>query len=147
MASRRISTRNGFSIIELTVTIGIFATLAGLSLFLGMDSYHSYSFRSERDTVVSILQKARAEAMSNTGGKPHGVCFEDNAYIIFEGDSCATASKKISIPASNSVAITWPSDVVFAQLSGNSAQVTIHLLEINTSKSYDIVINNEGRID
>ena len=84
----------GFTLIEVLIAIGIIFFLGGMGLFLSMDFYRTFSFRSDNNTVVSILHKARMQALSNidlndAGGKDHGVHYDavTHQMTIFEGSS------------------------------------------------------------
>jgi len=127
-------------------------------LFVSMDSYRGSSFRSERDTLVSVLQKARGQAMSNiclgscTGndGLKHGVHFTSTQYIIFQGNSYSAAdSTNQAVPINNSVTITDtssnpPADIIFNQLDAVTAAATIRIAD--GSHTSDITINTEAQI-
>ncbi|MEK7195319.1 MAG: hypothetical protein AAB655_01345, partial [Patescibacteria group bacterium] len=73
--------------IEILVVMAIVTVLAGLGLWIGMDSFRGYSYRSERNRFISSLQKARLESMTNINESKHGVRVESDKYVIFEGDS------------------------------------------------------------
>lgn len=144
---------SGFTLIETLISIGILALLGGLGLVIGIDSYKSSSFRSEKIIIVSTLQKARSRAMNNIDEQKHGVHFQTTPsvkYIIFEGPDYATrvVSKDQIIDASFGVEISGSTEVVFEQLSG-SCLTCAPANEITVShdgKSNTITINNEGRI-
>ena len=142
----------GFTLVELIITLGILATVFAFGLFISFDFYKNYSFHSEKSTIVSVLQKARGQALNNINQSKHGVHFENTPglkYIIFEGDTFdADADSNIVINASYNISITSPPlpfDVIFEQLTGNSADQTITVGD--GVKSYDISINSFGRID
>ena len=63
---------------EIIIVIAMFGALLALGLFMSMDAYRGFSFRSEEDTVVSLLQKARSRAMNNMNQTPWGVCWRDD---------------------------------------------------------------------
>src|SRR3989344_4568836 len=55
----------GFTILEVSIVIGLFAMLIALGLLLSMDVWRGSSFQSEQDVVTSLLYKARSRAISN----------------------------------------------------------------------------------
>lgn len=135
--------------IEILVVVGIFILLAGLGLFATLDSYRGYSFRSERDIVVNLLEKARNQSMSNVDQSPHGFCVEGSNYVVFEGSDCTTGTKKETTPTGSGVTLTPAlpaAGVSFTQLSGDSSWVGSLTLSQN-SKSAVISVNSEGMID
>ncbi len=152
MALPRILRPNnkGFTLIEIVIVIAILAVIFSFGLFISFDFYKSYSFGSEKNVIVSILQKARNQSLNNINQLPHGVHFEASpslTYTIFEGASFSSSSpNNIPIGASYNVTIAdLPFDVIFAQLSATSTNRIITVT--SNGKSYDITINSEGRID
>src|SRR5690348_2888046 len=149
----------GFTLIEILVVLTIFIFLAGLGLFLSLDSYRGSSFRSERDTAVSMLQKARSQAMNNiclggscVNGLAHGVHFTASQYVIFQGgiyNSGDTTNQ--ATPVNNSVTITDasgnpPADIIFNQLDGSTSSAATVRVSDNQGHSSDILVNTEGQI-
>lgn len=149
-----ISTQDnrGFTLIEILISIGILALIASLGLFISLDFFRSYSFRSEQSVIVSLLQNARSKSLNNINQVRHGVHFEVNPnlkYIIFEGSSYDSSNpSNLTINSSYNSAISSPSlpfDVIFDQLSGTSTPLTITASD--GTKSYNVKVNSEGQID
>lgn len=140
---------NGFTIIEILVAVAILTAIFGLGLFLSFDFYKSYAARAEKNVVISVLQKARSQAMDNINQTKHGVHFSESplTYTLFEGSSYNPINPtNLAITASYGITVTSPAlplDVIFDQLSGEvaSSPITITLSEGTT-----ITINDEGRI-
>jgi len=151
--------------LEILIAITLLVIIMMLGLFISFDFYKSYAFRSERDIIVSVLQKARNQSLNNINQTRHGVHFEETPflkYIIFEcplgTPQCtsytANPSTDIVIDSSYGIAITAPSlpfDVVFDQLNGScvSSNCTgpLTIIVSYDAKSYDISVNSEGQID
>ncbi|TSC82284.1 MAG: Uncharacterized protein G01um101420_448 [Parcubacteria group bacterium Gr01-1014_20] len=145
-----IQGRGGFTLIEIIVVITIVVILAGLGLWVGMDAYRGYSYRSERDVLVSVLQKARLASMVNINEAKHGVHVESNRYTVFQGETYLTRDANFDQIITPGGAV-WldspfplPQDVIFDQLSGVSSPITLTITD--SIKSSDIQINNEGQI-
>ncbi len=125
----------GFTLIEMLIVIGIMTSLGGVALVVSMNNYHAYAFRAERDTLVSLLQKARSQSMSNLclgasmscmNGRPHGVYISAGQYTVFQGQTYAARDSAIDeIYLMRGVDVMTRSgsltEVVFAQLSGDVA--------------------------
>lgn len=159
---------NGFTIIEMLIVVSIIVTVGGIGLFFGFDSLRGYSFRSDRDVLVSALQHARAEAMANicrgtcTDGKPHGVYVDavNHKFIIFQTENSnnpkyidqTIEDKSYNAEIDGSSLVTHnngvDTEVVFKQLSGEtSCSVSCDItLKDNTGRIDILHINSEGQI-
>jgi prepilin-type N-terminal cleavage/methylation domain-containing protein len=150
---------NGFTLLEVLVVISILILLLSLGLFASFDAYRSSLRRSEREVLVSALQKARSQAINNICFNgictPHGVCYDqsNHAYIIFPAPYSAGAPTNESIVGNPSVTVSSTpsflcgsgSGIVFSQLSGTTSSYTI---SVTQSSSTNIVTTNaEGLID
>lgn len=152
--------RKGFTLVEILIAVVILVVIFSFGLFISFDFYKSYSFHSEKSTIVSILQKARNQSLNNINESRHGVHFSAIPlhYILFEcSSSCVSypgsASSDIIIDPSYGISITdTPIDIVFDQLSGScvssncsSGEATITVSD--GVRSYNISVNSEGQID
>ncbi|MDP3741155.1 MAG: prepilin-type N-terminal cleavage/methylation domain-containing protein [bacterium] len=133
----------GFTLIEVIIGMGILATIAAFGLFISMDVYRGNSFHTERNIIISILQKARSRAVNNINQISHGVCFQSGNYVIFEGPTCPGTNPE-TFPRGSSVSSTWPSEIVFDQLTGNTIGGSITITD--GARTSIVTINNEGRI-
>jgi prepilin-type N-terminal cleavage/methylation domain-containing protein len=148
--------QQGFSLIELLTVIGLLSLIAGFALIMNLDDYRSFQFRDERNVLVTLLQKARSQAVNNvclgvgcTDGQPHGVHIESGKYVIFQGSVYnPSSSTNQSFDANNTMTTTVSSpEVVFGQLSGQVAADWTITLQNQFGKTVSIQINKEGRID
>jgi len=144
----------GFTLIEILITLGLLAVVFSFGLFISFDFYKSYSSRSEQDVVVSILQKARSQAMDNINQTKHGVHYGSGVdchsfskcYVLFEENSFVSGtSSNLEIESNPATTVTWSADPVFNQLDGSVNPVTITLQQ--GSKTWIITTNSQGRID
>jgi len=128
--------------------MAIVSLIAGLGLFMSMDVYRSFSNRSEQDTVVSLLQRARNLAMANMYQTSWGVCYIAPNYVIFRGSTCvvgaATNEETPSNPGATIAGLTSALPVVFSQLAGTTSDAVVSITE--NGKVSTITINYEGTI-
>lgn len=147
-AKRRNRLLFGFSIMELLIVVAIVLMLSGLGGFVGLDFYRSYVMNSERDTLISLLMRARNMAQTNINQASHGVYMTGTAYTVFQGDSYA--SRNIiydeTINMNPSVSASGLREVVFERLdggTGNSGDIVLS----NKNRSITVSLNSEGRIN
>jgi prepilin-type N-terminal cleavage/methylation domain-containing protein len=153
MVLPRVCTPNqkGFTVTELLVVMAITLIVFSLASFAGMEVYRGYLFRSERDLAVSVLQKARSQALANVNQQPHGVHLDttNKQYVLFEGSTYnAAAATNIAVPfLAPSISHSGMTDVVFNQLDGGitSVPAALHFSDVANHIS-DITFNNEGQI-
>ena len=152
--------RQGFTLIEILVVIGLLTFVGGFTLIVSMDSFRGYSFRSERTMLVAVLQKARSQAVNNmcfgagcTDGKPHGVHIAAGSYTIFQGASYVAGDplNEVVVPQSKAIALSGTTDVVFTELSGAATTLPagiegIRIKDTTGKDSSLVTINAEGRI-
>src|SRR3989338_22512 len=140
----------GFTLIEIIVTTAIFSVIIGLGLFMSMETFRGVTFRSERDTMVGVLQKARSRAMANIKQSPWGVHYAgspDYTYTIFRGSDYAHATEKEVVEGGRTASISPSplSDVVFTQLSGTTTGTFSATLQ-EGGRTSNIQVNYEGTI-
>ena len=138
--------KNGFTLIEILVVLGLMAILGSLGLLVSIDFYRSYAFNSERDVVVSLLQKARNQSLNNIGQIQHGVHFENGKYVLFQGPGYSSGVSTNQVIISDSlISNNAAQDVIFSQLSGNTTGQSFTLTDGKRNATIDI--NSEGRIN
>ncbi len=140
----------GFTLLELLIVIALIAVISTLGLLVGMDFYRTYAFSYERQVVVSALEKARNQALSNINQARHGVYFAGGNYVIFQGLTYASRNMAFDqvISASPALSHSGMQEVVFSQLSGD-AVVTGSPLQLSDGLTHNVTIsiNSEGQIN
>ena len=135
----------GFTMIEIMVVLGIFGFIASSGLIIGMDAYQNYLLDSERDTIVSLLERARNNSMNNIDQKEHRIHFTASGYVILP--SGEVVGRSPGITATEFPLDANPDDftIIFEQLSGSTPIFQIDVS--NGTKTKIISINSEGRIN
>ena len=152
--------KEGFTLIEVLIVIAIFTVISGIALFINFKDISGYSFRSERDILITSLYKARNQAINNiclgpdcVNGKPHGIALHplapENKYIIFQGSNFANRDATIDeiISLGYAINIAGDTEIIFSNLSGDAtpAQSSITISD-KAGHSSVITINSEGQI-
>ena len=150
--SPNISTQDnrGFTLIEIILVIAIIMFIGALSVIVGIDTYNRYTFRSDLDKVVALLQKARSSAINNINEKKYGVYLGDTSnFILFRGDSYNPldsfnykVERSKTATSSNTCA---NNQIIFERLTGNTAGCEIVITEGN--KVATTTINVQGGIN
>ncbi len=119
MESHKTLKHNGFTFVEVLVTMAIVAGLFVVGSFVSFDTYRGDLLKAEQATLVSVLQKARSRAMNNIDATPHGVYIDSNFFTLFRGSVYnPLSSTNERIQRNSGVVISVIDPVVFAQLSG-----------------------------
>ena len=141
--------KEGFALIEIVVMIVILAIIGGIGLLLSMDQYRSYVLNSDRNTLVSMMQKARNKSMNNVNEAPHGVSIRPTSFVLFRGSSYVSRNPALdeTVPRSTALTITGSAEVVFEQLTGSVTGLTGDITISNGLNSHVISINSEGRLN
>jgi len=140
---------SGFTVLEIIIALVISSAIAALGLNVGIDVYRSGSLSSDRDTLVSALEKARNRSVTNLGESTHGVYLEENKYTIFRGPSYASRDTEYDneLVSPPTVKATGTIEYVFEQLSGDGLFPGTTTLIDDRGSSLVITVNEEGRID
>jgi prepilin-type N-terminal cleavage/methylation domain-containing protein len=147
----------GFTLLEVVIVMAIMVIILGFGLFTTLDAYSGFIFRSERNNLVSILTRARSQALNNVNESPHGVCYISPNYILFRGPTCTPGlSTNEVIGGSSAVTVSGISQakpVVFEQLTGRLIpQISPETKELEivittATRGATTSINNLGRIN
>ncbi len=139
--------KNGFTILEVLVVIGLIALASSLGLSVSLDVYKSYNFQAEKLLVLALLQKARSESLNNVNSNPHGVYFQSGHYILFEGSSYASRNVSRDLAfVNNNLSVTGTDEIVFSLFSATTTPVLLTLSDgVNLPAILDL--NYEGSIN
>jgi prepilin-type N-terminal cleavage/methylation domain-containing protein len=138
----------GFTLIEMLLSVGIIALLAGLTTPV----YQSFNNRNELDitaqSLASALRRAQVYARSVHGDSQWGVEIQSGAITLFKGSVFAsrdTTYDEVSV-ISSSTAVTGTSEILFAKLSGAPASTgSVTLTDIN-NEVRTVTINAKGMV-
>ncbi len=147
--SQFLSSKVGFTLIEILVAIG----LIGILVFLSIPFYQSFQVESQLDSIteeiVQTLRRAQSKAMASQADSKFGVKLTSGQYTLFKGDSYATREvvydEDFNIP--DTLSISGLTEIVFDKLKGttlNTGNITITSVN-NNSKT--ININEVGRVE
>lgn len=140
--------KSGFTLIEILITITLIGIVVGLGSVVNIDFYSREIRISEQATLVSILQKARSDAMNNINATPHGVHIGNTAYVIFHSQSYdPNETDNQTIERNPNITTTGLQDIVFEQLSGNTENTGTIILKDPNDLEKSITIKANGLIE
>jgi prepilin-type N-terminal cleavage/methylation domain-containing protein len=138
----------GFTIIEVLIVIGLLGVIAGMGLTIDLNFYTREIRSSEHITLISLLHRARSNAMNNVSYSDHGIHIENHTYTIFSEmpyDSSNLSNQIIN--ANPNFIITGLNEVIFEKMSGNTENVgTVNIVDVNGNEKI-INIQANGLID
>ena len=141
-----ISSKKGFTLLELLTVIGIMSALFLTSWPLYHSINNSISLKSSSQEIVNALRLAQTRAINSQGNAVHGLHFNTDSYIVFSGP-WATPIQSREHDLRHGLAITTGdgTTITFSRLSGDASDATIVISQSPTNKS-TIAVNKAGKI-
>jgi len=149
-------TSKGFTLIEVLVVIGLAGLIAVVGYVSSIGAFQRNTFSTQREMAVSLLQRARSEAMANINQSAHGIAVTNTDFILFDdinedGDRDSGGAEDVFvIPRDSGVAQSGDDTFSFAQLSGNEldggGSLTLTGKRANVDEAI-ITVDSNGRID
>ena len=138
--------QSGFTVIEILIAIGLLVIIISLGLFLSLDIYRTDSMSAERDRVLGILHNARTRSINNVNESRHGVYFDSDKFVLFQGSSYNPSDpQNKDFEYATSIIYTNPFEITFEQLTGNASNTGSIVLS-GQGRTATISFNSEGRI-
>lgn len=119
----RKATNNGFSVIELLVSIGILGLLLGVSITSFVSFTRKDSVLATATAIAESLRDARARTLASVAGSQYGVKVDADRFTFFQGStfSSSTPNNNTFIFSSGVRASSTMSTFVFERVTGNSS--------------------------
>jgi Tfp pilus assembly protein FimT len=129
------------------MTVGIFSIVVMIGFPAAWDFYLSYQIETERDNLVTLIREARNMSVVNRNEMSHGLYFDGSSFVVFEGANYANRiqTEDRIVSRQTNVAISGPSEIVFAPLSGETSTST-YILTSN-AKIRNVYVKSEGTVD
>lgn len=130
---RSQTAKSGFTIIELLVTLSVFATLATFISINLINPQKKSSIDTQVQTVISDIKSQQIKSMLGaTNGQPasqkHGVYFTQNNYVLFSGNSynpLDSSNFEVTLEGDVQISTTLPlSTLLFEKISGEVTSFT-----------------------
>ena len=115
--------QKGFSLIEILMTVAITLILATASTSIYGNLQVSTQLNESVALIVQAIRTARERSIAGLNNASHGVCFESNRYILYQGPSCALRDQAYDLATNLESALSLSTtlengDVVFSKGTG-----------------------------
>jgi len=138
--------KNGFSLIEMLLVIGLITILAVGSISLWRNNKNRIIFNQTKDDVLLALEKARSRAETGYGINAHGVSCDGSKLTVFEKDCGSSCQNNFDILLPASVNLN-PSNfsIIFSRITAQTGADT-NITISGTGKTTVISIKKDGTI-
>lgn len=115
--------QKGFTFIEIVITVAITLILATAATPI-YGSLQAFTQLNESSAlIVQAIRIAREQSIAGLNNSSHGVCFEPNRYILYQGPSCALKDQAYDLATNLESALSLSStlqngDLVFLKGTG-----------------------------
>lgn len=140
--------KNGFTLLELLLVMGIAAILLSLTTINLVKVQRNVSVSAATDTLIADLKSQQIKAMSgSSGGGDFGIHFtSSNSYVLFHG-----TSYDLNDPTNFSVSLddplkvsSSPVDIIFSKPSGETTTSTVTINNTAGGEVQTLTINKYG---
>lgn len=139
----------GFTLIEMLLSVAVIVVLAGLSLPVYFTAQSRNDTASAAETIASALRRAEMYARGNDGDTQWGVNFQASGVTLFSGSSYASRvtanDEPLSLPGN--MTLSYSGDVLFSKFSGVPAVTPTITLTSSTGDTATVTINAKGMVN
>ncbi|MFC1787795.1 Tfp pilus assembly protein FimT/FimU [Patescibacteria group bacterium] len=149
-----VKNKNGFSLIEVLITLGVLVILLVAMTPSFFNFYHRYQLQTKTQETIQVLRLAQSLSMAGQNGEVYGVRLITGwggGMVLFQGHQFdgrdQDYDQEYLLPQSVSLSATVSdNEVLFNKFEGSTQDIgTITISSAAGSKS--ITINQTGRID
>ena len=145
----------GFSVVETIIVIAVGIILAAIIVSAFSGFRDSQALNSTAEEVVASINKARSESLASKNFLQHGIHFETNQVVVFQGITYSPSDvNNVATKLSPFIEISSTSlngggaDMVFQKFTGKTGQngtITLRVKK-NTTKIKIITVESTGVI-
>lgn len=148
-------TKSGFTLIELSLSLGLIAIILGMGLLYTENSQARADFNTQVSVLVSYLRLAQSNTIAGLGNGTHGIHLTSDSYTIFTGSSYvpdSPANHELPLPPTvviDDIALNGGgNDIIFTAPSGETNTYgSFRLYSSRINKSQIIYITRLGTIN
>lgn len=135
----------GFSILEVTLVVGLLGLLTALVIPVGIRFYQTSVLDDATETAVMVLRRAQRQAASEKNNSGFGVRFLPESIVLFQGGTYDTRDVSqdeiFNIP--DTIGFSGLSEIDFWAITGQTANAG-NVIVNSGFFSRTIVVNNQG---
>lgn len=144
--------KNGFTLIEVLIVIGIIIILSAATLPLYSNLQISSQLNDGNLLIIQTLRTAREKSLVGYNDSSHGVKFLSNSFILYQGSSYATRNsfydRITELSPVLSISTTLTNDEInFSKGLGEPNNIGTIILSHNSGGEREIFINSLGKIE
>ena len=139
----------GFSLLELILSIAIFAILGGATAIpFASRFFNSNSLENTTNEAISSLRTAQINALSGKERSPWGVHIEATKIIMFKGSSYippgTVFDQEFIVPG---ILTLTPMDITFHVLTGTPSAAQTITIQNTLGDNHVVQVNEAGTVD
>ncbi len=144
--------KNGFTLIEVLIVIGIIIILSATTLPLYSNLQISSQLNDGNLLIIQTLRTAREKSLVGYNDSSYGVKFLSNSFILYQGSSYATRNsfydRITELSPVLSISTTLTNDEInFSKGLGEPNNIGTIILSHNSGGEREIFINSLGKIE
>jgi prepilin-type N-terminal cleavage/methylation domain-containing protein len=140
-------TTRGFTLLEITIVMGLIVLLSSFSVLFSFTYLRTQNLRSAAEITVSELHRAQTQSFTQQGDANHGVKIFSDHVVRFTGASYATRTAGLDAQTDFPVSVTVTGDSELVVPAGSMAPVSAATVSLdNGEQAFDILLSTYGVI-
>lgn len=138
----------GFTTIEILAALAVLLVIFMAGIFWSVSAYQKENLVAERNVLISLIMRARAESLASTRNSDHGLHISSGQYTIFAGSTYASRSAgyDFNYPRTGGLIIGGGPDIIFRKLDGYTGATSTISIQ-NGPSILNVAVGPEGNIN
>lgn len=144
----------GFTLIEILITVGIIAILGASAMVSFTTSRNVRDLTTSSQNVLSVLRLAQSKTLAGENNSAWGVHLESNQITLFQGDAFVGSPLTKVYPLPDSIEITsiilsgGGNDIGFKRVTGKTDQTGTFVIDVTAApvNSFSVTVDSLGKV-